>query len=92
MKTTGIILTSDELNQIISLVKRAEDAPVVGYGATGLVTMSQMAWQDAHKAVNAAAVAHGLPDGSFYYSMNHAGELLVPDGYEAEFDKLTLKQ
>jgi len=88
MKATGVVLAGDELDRVKTLAAHASATPVVGYGATGLVTMSQMAWKDANEAVNAIAVTHGLPDGSFYYSLSHAGELLVPDGCEGEFDGL----
>jgi len=42
---------------------------------------------DLQKRVHELAVAKGLVDGSFYYGADlSTGDIMVPAGYEAEFD------
>ncbi len=90
MKPTGIKLEGDELATVLRAAEAARNAPVIGYG--GNPTMADYARRDANEVVQKLAVIHGLPDGSFYYSFSNENEFLVPDGFEAEYDRLRTPQ
>lgn len=85
---TGVKVTEEEYEKVLAARSRAENAPVMNF-RVGDPTMSENAIKDCLELMQSLAVAHGLPDGSFYYGISAAMEFTVPPGFEDEFGRLT---
>ncbi len=84
-KRTGIFLDEDELKEVVDLMRKAQNTPVMALSmAHGLEKggFSGEAWTRFHERVDELAIEHGLPaPGEGNYGLDGStGEILdIPD-------------
>lgn len=80
MRGTGVKATLEELANIQELAETARTTPVIALtmkdGMEGR-DFASLAWKRCHKAVQEAALGHGLPEIEGYYGLAEDGEFLT---------------
>ena len=80
MIRTGVRATESEIEQMGTMLNRAERTPVITFGGPDAQDWASRAWDEMHRAVHDFALAHGLPEIQGYYGCDlKTGEFVLAD-------------